>query len=97
MISKILVFFSLLILSFQTTLSASSEPQTVDYVDLGRYVGKWYEISAMPMFFEWFCDCSTAEYSANADNTIKVNNTCKRLGRFNSIHFKFFYIFIIFN
>lgn len=65
-------------------LNSSDPPKTVDHVDLSRYVGKWYEVASIPMFFAWGCNCSTAEYSANNDSTIKVNNTCKRLGKFES-------------
>jgi|GEM_PF-5884826 len=30
-------------------------PQTVGSVDLKRYMGQWYEIAAIPMFFERKC------------------------------------------
>jgi len=52
-------------------------PETVDNVDLARYAGKWYEIASIPQFFNVGCNCTTAEYSANDDGTIKVVNTCR--------------------
>jgi apolipoprotein D and lipocalin family protein len=49
---------------------------TVPNVDLSRYTGKWYEIAHYPTFFQAGCASSTAEYTANADGTIGVFNTC---------------------
>jgi apolipoprotein D and lipocalin family protein len=49
---------------------------TVSNVDLNRYTGKWYEIAHYPTFFQADCASSTAEYTANADGTIGVFNTC---------------------
>ena len=34
----------------------------VDYVDLERYTGTWYEIARYPVFFEEGCVGVTAEY-----------------------------------
>ena len=48
---------------------------TVPSVDLGRYVGRWYEIAKYPNFFERGCvGQTTAEYSANLDSSIRVVN-----------------------
>jgi apolipoprotein D and lipocalin family protein len=49
---------------------------TVANVDLNRYTGKWYEIARYPNWFQSGCASSTAEYTANADGTIRVFNTC---------------------
>ena len=49
---------------------------TVSNVDLNRYAGKWYEIARYPNWFQSNCASSTAEYTANADGTIGVFNTC---------------------
>jgi apolipoprotein D and lipocalin family protein len=51
-------------------------PDVVPYVDLTRYVGKWYEIAHYPTAFQADCGSSTAEYTAQDDGTIKVFNTC---------------------
>src|SRR4051812_32664432 len=47
-------------------------------IDLSRYLGKWYQIAALPQFFSFNAKCVTAEYSLNADGTIKVVN--KQIG-----------------
>ncbi len=49
---------------------------TVSNVDLNRYTGKWYEIARYPNWFQSGCASSMAEYTANADGTIGVFNTC---------------------
>lgn len=51
--------------------------RTVEYVDLSRYLGKWYEIARYPNRFERNCDRDvTAEYSLRADGRIRVVNAC---------------------
>ena len=52
--------------------------QSVQDVDLGRYVGKWYEIAAFPMFFQRQCiGDTTAEYALRPDGDIAVVNRCR--------------------
>jgi apolipoprotein D and lipocalin family protein len=52
--------------------------QSVGKVDLGRYVGKWYEIAAFPMFFQRQCIAdTTAEYALRPDGDIAVVNRCR--------------------
>jgi apolipoprotein D and lipocalin family protein len=47
-------------------------------LDLQRYMGTWHEIAHLPQFFQRKCDTDiTAEYSRNADGTIKVVNACR--------------------
>ncbi len=54
-----------------------SELQTVPKVDLKRYLGKWYEISKYPAWFEKDCDRdTTAEYSLKDNGDIEVVNSC---------------------
>ena len=62
-------------------LPYSNPPETVSKVELTRYVGLWYEISSIPFFFAKGCVCSTANYTANADGTIRVENSCDRDGK----------------
>ena len=47
-------------------------PKTVDYVDLTRYVGKWYEQASIPAPFQYNCQRTTAIYTMNSDDSIKV-------------------------
>ena len=51
--------------------------KTVASVDLSRYMGKWYEIAAIPMYFERNCHGeTTAEYTLLPDGLVKVVNSC---------------------
>jgi apolipoprotein D and lipocalin family protein len=60
---------------------AQAEPpsvRSVGKVDLGRYLGKWYEIAAFPMFFQRQCvGDTTAEYALRPDGDIAVVNRCR--------------------
>lgn len=55
--------------------------RTVPFVDLSRYLGRWYEIARLPASFEKGCTDVTAEYSRAADGTINVRNACLKNGR----------------
>src|SRR5579872_3645261 len=58
---------------------AAAEPplETVQHIDLSRYVGRWYEIARYPNKFERKCDRDvTAEYSKKEDGDIRVVNAC---------------------
>lgn len=63
-----------------STSQPAATPATVARVDLARYTGKWYEIASKPMIFQKGCQATTAEYTANPDGTIKVENTCRKEG-----------------
>ncbi len=56
--------------------SVLQPPEVVPFVDLGRYVGKWYEIARYPTSFQADCASSTADYTARPDGSIGVLNTC---------------------
>lgn len=46
-------------------------------VDVARYLGTWKQIADIPQIYEIFCVRDvTANYSLNADGTVKVANTC---------------------
>jgi len=49
--------------------------QTVDFVDLERYVGRWFELAKFPTFFNSDCKCTTADYEASI-NGVRVLNNC---------------------
>jgi apolipoprotein D and lipocalin family protein len=53
--------------------------RTVSHVDLGRYVGTWYEIASFPQSFQRGCTATTATYTVRGDGDIDVLNRC-RLG-----------------
>lgn len=51
--------------------------QVVPYVDLGRYVGTWYEIARYPHSFQKGCVATTATYTLRSDGDIDVLNQCR--------------------
>jgi apolipoprotein D and lipocalin family protein len=54
-------------------------PRTVDFVDLERYMGRWYEIAALPNFFQRQCvRDTTADYRLHSDGTVAVTNRCRK-------------------
>lgn len=54
-------------------------PQTVEWVDLERYAGLWYEIARLPNRFQRRCDAHvTAHYALRKDGRIAVTNRCRR-------------------
>lgn len=54
--------------------------QTVQYVELEKYLGKWYEIAAFPQRFQKGHSNTSAEYSLNEDGSIAVKNRCYKDG-----------------
>jgi apolipoprotein D and lipocalin family protein len=56
--------------------------KTVPLVDLERYMGRWYEIAAIPMFFERDCTANTtADYTLLPGGMVKVVNGCETVKR----------------
>ena len=58
------------------SLMAQTKVQTVDYVDLNRYIGTWYEIASIPQWFSKKCVCTQAKYSLTPKGNVRVINTC---------------------
>lgn len=59
--------------------AGTSDLTTVPQVDLGRYLGKWYEIARYPNRFQKHCvGDTTATYSLREDGKINVLNTCRK-------------------
>ena len=54
------------------------ELQTAPRVDLGRYVGTWYEIASFPQSFQRGCTATTATYTLRGDGQIDVVNRCRK-------------------
>ena len=76
---QIILIFGFLI-AIQTE-AKSQQPlppvKTVDSVDLQQYLGKWYEIAAIPQSFQKQCvGNATAVYDTAEDGLISVVNTC---------------------
>ena len=77
-ISKIL---TLIFLGLLFTACSSKNPnlQTVQKVQLDKYLGTWYEIARYEHFFEKDCKNVSANYSMLDDETIKVINRCTNI------------------
>ena len=50
--------------------------RTVQFVDLARYTGTWYEIARYPNSFQKGCRDTTAVYTLRPDGEITVINRC---------------------
>jgi apolipoprotein D and lipocalin family protein len=65
------------LLSIVSLYAQQSSPKTVDYVDLKKYVGLWYEIAKIPNRFQSQCvKGTTAKYTLNENGEIDVINSC---------------------
>jgi apolipoprotein D and lipocalin family protein len=52
--------------------------RTVERVELGRYLGTWYEIASFPQSFQRGCTATTATYTIRDDGQIDVLNRCRK-------------------
>jgi apolipoprotein D and lipocalin family protein len=69
----LLILFTLLICQLGCS-TIPAEAKAVQSFDKARYLGKWYEIARLDFKFERDLNNTTAEYSLNANGTIKVDN-----------------------
>ena len=84
-LSKVYSFTFFLVVSFASGCASvpkktSPELKVVSYVDIERYMGKWYEIALYPNWFEKGCFRSTAFYEQLKNGQIKVTNQCRMNG-----------------
>lgn len=63
-----------LLLTIAMTGCPCDPPETVEFVDVERYMGKWYEIAKYPVIFENGLVGVTAEYTLLDDGTVRVVN-----------------------
>jgi apolipoprotein D and lipocalin family protein len=76
----------LMILALLTSNVFAGSLPTASYVEVERYIGKWYAITSLPQFFTRSCIAQTAEYEIKSENSISVLNTCiKKDGNITSI------------
>lgn len=77
------LFKSALFLSIMLVFTACSSKnpplQTVEKVNLQKYLGTWYEIARYEHFFEKDCKNVSADYSMMDEETIKVINRCTKM------------------
>jgi len=52
--------------------------QTVEHVELKRYLGTWYELASFPQSFQKGCTATTATYALRDDGEIDVTNRCRK-------------------
>lgn len=72
----------LIVLSLFAFIGCSSKHaplETVQKVNLERYLGTWYEIARYEHAFQKDCKNVTATYSMNEDQTIHVLNQCQTI------------------
>ena len=75
-----------MILALLTSNVFAGSLPTASYVEVERYIGKWYAITSLPQFFTRSCIAQTAEYEIKSENSISVLNTCiKKDGNITSI------------
>ena len=75
----ILVSFLALAAGCASTLKVDNAP--VAALDLNRYLGEWYEIARFDHSFERGVEQAKANYTQNADGTIKVVNSGIKNGK----------------
>jgi len=74
--TAMLIAFALLFTSISVMRSQPLE--TVKYVDIKKYAGKWYEIASFPQRFQKGCHCTTAEYTLSDAGYVVVENRCNK-------------------
>lgn len=72
-----LIFIRLFFLML-TSIAMSQKLETVPYVDLNKYAGKWYEIASFPQRFQKGCNGTTAEYTVTDEGFVIVENRCNK-------------------
>ena len=74
------VFINALLAFYACSALASDPPgplATIPALDVPRYLGTWYEIAKYPNWFQRKCLKNTrADYSAQADGSVRVANLC---------------------
>lgn len=77
-LQSIKIQFLFILILLQSCSMAQNNLNTVESVDLQRYVGKWYEIASYPMSFQKDCYCVTADYTITEKGYVKVYNSCRK-------------------
>lgn len=73
-----LIFISVLSLPFLAFWTEDFAVRTVEFVDLQRFMGEWYEIAYLDNSWEESCHRSkTLTYTLKSNGEIEVKNECK--------------------
>jgi apolipoprotein D and lipocalin family protein len=70
-------FITLLMLFSVQSQVQATEVKPVDYVEVERYLGKWYEIASFPQRFQKGCTATTATYTLIKPGKLGVLNECR--------------------
>ena len=74
--TKLTIYLILTLLNFKV-LAADQQIEIAPYVDLKKYVGRWYEVASIPQTFQKQCaKDTTADYSFGIKDRINVVNSC---------------------
>lgn len=68
----------LFILYFTSSYTMAQTLQTVQFVDLDKYAGKWYEIASFPQRFQKNCYGTNATYTLSDKGFVVVENRCNK-------------------
>lgn len=69
----------LLVFILLLTTQVSFALETVPFVDVSRYLGRWYQMGRKPLIFEpRFCACAQQTLADQGDGTVSVYNSCNR-------------------
>lgn len=63
--------------AFNATVGGKINPDTVDTLDVPKYLGLWYQMSSDAVVYATFekdAYCATALYGDNGDGTLSVHN-----------------------
>ena len=85
MLRKVNCILLLSLMMLSSCSSQNSTLQTVPFVDLQKYAGKWFEIASYPQRFQKGCEFTTAEYTWSEKGFVMVENRCNRNGKISYI------------
>ena len=72
------VLYLLILLCMVNGNANGQKLETVQSVDLDKYLGLWYEIASFPQYFQKGCHCTTAKYTLSDKGFIIVENLCNK-------------------
>lgn len=78
MFKKLVIACSSMFVCCQTPANAEPPLKTVEYVDVERYMGEWFEIASFPQWFSRNCFNTTANYKLRDDGRVDVVNQCHK-------------------
>lgn len=78
MLKSIIIVISGLFACCQTPANAEAPLNTVEHVDIERYMGEWFEIASFPQWFSRNCFNTTANYTLRDDGRVDVLNQCHK-------------------